>query len=150
MIYLNNLHNRNHEALFGPDAFYDLDLGAAQGNLIIDICDDGKSVVFNSKEKTKLKSGDSCIVYSYHNDDLTISVAGNRRIILNTFSFNGVKKKIYDNNIEALVFCGSRTDKIEINRSDCIIKNPGLFMKTGDFKRCSVVINGVALIGRWS
>ncbi len=122
LVYMLNVHRRNHQKIYGPGAFFDLNQDGQQANLLLDI-----------------RPQQECLVVSYS------EAKGQRKdpeVEFSTYLFERAELlESEDAGVFCRVFFGSIKSSLTMSKSTAI-KMPiyaPFFSKIGHFKQRSVV-----------
>ena len=113
--YFNNCQNRDHVALFGADAFYDLNTSGAQAAAVFDI-----------------RPQDHCVVASQEDGE---------NITFSWYKFTGSRTALDSEGINCRVLCGIFQRKESLPKAEASVNKyySPFFDKNGNFKRQSVL-----------
>ena len=115
-LLLNNCRRRNHAKLYGPNAFYDLDLAGRQAGMAIDVA-----------------AGDACVVAAPANGDNVIEFSW--------FRFSNEERRPDEHGVEVRVLFGVFVGSEQLDRTTATETEPysRFFNVKGDFKQQSVI-----------
>ncbi len=116
-MFFNNCVNRDHQKLFGPGAFFDLEAKGSQAALALG-----------------LQPGDICIVARYGDKERTV-------VDFSWYSFTEETNQIDEKGTPARVLRGvlNKSESLSKIEAACDARYQHMFDKNGNFKRPSVL-----------